>query len=201
MTYRLTFPLTSWEIGPLYRKVGCKECRHIGYAGRLGIYELLLTDNNIRQLSHDRASTWLIKKAAMQQGMITLREDGWRKAIHGKTTVDEVLRVTKGDQDLANWRRSRTASGAWNQRWAERGGRRRHGAGWITCIVRRPVNDVGSRMVRRKRCDERLARSVGTMFDNRSCHYDIPFCRSTACAIHSKTYPQVRARPCLTLHM
>ena len=95
------FPFDQLNGRPLYRKVGCKECRHIGYAGRLGIYELLLTDNNIRQLSHDRASTWLIKKAAMQQGMITLREDGWRKAMHGRTTVDEVLRVTKGDHDLS----------------------------------------------------------------------------------------------------
>ncbi len=95
------FPFDQLAGRPLYRQVGCKECRHIGYAGRLGIYELLLTDNNIRQLSHDRASTWLIKKAAMQQGMITLREDGWRKAMHGRTTVDEVLRVTKGDHDMS----------------------------------------------------------------------------------------------------
>ncbi len=95
------FPFAQLQGRPLYRNVGCKECRHIGYAGRLGIYELLLTDNNIRQLSHDRASTWLIKKAAMEQGMITLREDGWRKAMQGKTTADEVLRVTKGDHDLS----------------------------------------------------------------------------------------------------
>jgi general secretion pathway protein E/type IV pilus assembly protein PilB len=86
---------------PLYRKVGCRECRHVGYSGRMGIYELLLTDNNIRQLAHDRSSTWKIKQAAVRQGMRTLRDDGWTKAMDGTTTVDEVLRITKGDQDLA----------------------------------------------------------------------------------------------------
>ena len=95
------FPWDQLGDRPLYRKVGCRECRHVGYSGRLGIYELLLTDNNIRQLAHDRASTWLIKKAAVEQGMVTLRDDGWRKAIHGRTTIDEVLRITKGDFDLA----------------------------------------------------------------------------------------------------
>ena len=95
------FPFEKLGDRPLYRQAGCKECRHIGYAGRLGLYELLLTDNNIRQLAHDRASTWLIKKAAMDQGMVTLRDDGWRKAMDGRTTVAEVLRITKGDHDLA----------------------------------------------------------------------------------------------------
>jgi general secretion pathway protein E/type IV pilus assembly protein PilB len=95
------FPWQRLGDRPLYRKVGCRECRHVGYSGRMGIYELLLTDNNIRQLAHDRASTWRIKQAAVKQGMVTLREDGWRKAIDGMTTVDEVLRITKGDQDLA----------------------------------------------------------------------------------------------------
>ncbi len=97
----LDFPFEKLGDQPLYRKVGCKECRHVGYAGRLGLYELLLTDNNIRQLSHDRASTWLIKKAAIEQGMVTLREDGWCKAMDGRTTVDEVVRITKGDHDMA----------------------------------------------------------------------------------------------------
>ena len=62
------FPWQRLEGRPLYRKVGCRECRHVGYSGRMGIYELLLTDNNIRQLAHDRASTWQIKQAAVQAG-------------------------------------------------------------------------------------------------------------------------------------
>ncbi len=94
------FPIDQLNDRPLYRQKGCHECRHLGYSGRVGIYELMITDNKIRQLSHDRASTWLIKKAAVEQGMETLRDDGWRKVLEGKTTIDEVLRITKGDHDL-----------------------------------------------------------------------------------------------------
>ncbi len=68
-----------------------------GYRGRLGIYELLVTTERIRQLAHDRVGTWAIKQAAVEEGMLTLRQDGWIKVLTGRTTVDEVLRVTKGD--------------------------------------------------------------------------------------------------------
>ncbi|MBC8350416.1 MAG: Flp pilus assembly complex ATPase component TadA [Planctomycetes bacterium] len=87
--------------GPMYRSVGCRECRGTGYAGRLGIYELLVTTDEVRQLAHDRASSWEMKKAAVRGGMATLRDDGWQKALAGSSTVDEVLRVTKGDQQVA----------------------------------------------------------------------------------------------------
>ena len=87
--------------GPMYRSVGCRECRGSGYAGRLGIYELLVTTDEVRQLAHDRASSWEMKKAAVRGGMPTLRDDGWQKALAGSSTVDEVLRVTKGDQLVA----------------------------------------------------------------------------------------------------
>jgi type II secretion system protein E len=83
--------------GKLYRSVGCRTCRNVGYTGRMGIYELLLTTNKIRQLAHDRASTWAITQAAAEEGMTTLRVDGWRKVLSGRTTVDEVAQTTKGD--------------------------------------------------------------------------------------------------------
>ncbi|HEY2827525.1 MAG TPA: ATPase, T2SS/T4P/T4SS family, partial [Pirellulales bacterium] len=83
--------------GKLYRARGCRACRNIGYSGRVGLYELLLTTNKIRQLAHDRASTWAITQAAIDDGMITLRRDGWRKVLAGRTTIDEVAQVTKGD--------------------------------------------------------------------------------------------------------
>ncbi len=85
----------------LYRPTGCRECRHSGYAGRLGLYELLITTERIRELAHDRGSTWEIKKAGMEDGMRTLREDGWCKTLKGITSIDEVLRITKGDRILA----------------------------------------------------------------------------------------------------
>src|SRR5262249_54069717 len=83
--------------GKLYRERGCRTCRNVGYAGRMGIYELLVTTNRIRQLAHDRASTWELTKAALDEGMISLRQDGWRKVLSGRTTVEEVAYATKGD--------------------------------------------------------------------------------------------------------
>jgi type II secretory ATPase GspE/PulE/Tfp pilus assembly ATPase PilB-like protein len=63
----------------------------------MGIYELLVTNEEIRSLAHDRVSTWDIKQAALKHGMLTLRMDAWDKAIAADTSVEEVLRVTKGD--------------------------------------------------------------------------------------------------------
>jgi general secretion pathway protein E/type IV pilus assembly protein PilB len=94
------FPYDEWrETGaPLYRAASCRECRHTGFAGRLGIFELLLTTDEVRQLAHDRAGTWDIKRAALRQGMRTLRQDGWVKVLAGTTTVSEITRVTKGER-------------------------------------------------------------------------------------------------------
>lgn len=91
------FPLDRLS-GKLWRNVGCRQCRSSGYLGRIGIYELLITVEDIRKLAHDRASTWELKKMAVRNGMKTLRDDGWAKVLSGHSTVDEVLRVTKGDQ-------------------------------------------------------------------------------------------------------
>jgi general secretion pathway protein E/type IV pilus assembly protein PilB len=94
------FPHEHRELGDghLYRSKGCRACRQIGYSGRVGIYELLVTTETIRKLAHDRASTWELRKAGIDEGMVTLRQDGWKKAIQGRTSVEEVIRVTKGDR-------------------------------------------------------------------------------------------------------
>jgi len=81
----------------IYRAGGCRHCRHTGYTGRLGLFELLATDDEIRRLASERAPTHLIQQAAIKQGMRTLRADGWQKVCRGQTSVDEVLRVTKSD--------------------------------------------------------------------------------------------------------
>lgn len=83
--------------GELYRAGKCRQCREIGFAGRQGIFELCATTDSVRQLAHDRASSWDIRQAALADGMQTLRQDAWQKAIDGITTVEEVSRVTKGD--------------------------------------------------------------------------------------------------------
>ena len=82
----------------LYEPVGCRECRNVGYTGRMGVYELLVTSEAVRDLAQNRASTWEIKKACLAEGMKTLRDDGWRKVISGDTSIDEILRITKGDR-------------------------------------------------------------------------------------------------------
>jgi type II secretion system protein E len=81
----------------LYRPVGCESCRKTGYHGRLGIYELLVTNDEIRHLMTQAGTSDVIKQAAIRNGMETLRMDGWNKVLSGVTTVDEVLRVTKAD--------------------------------------------------------------------------------------------------------
>ncbi len=103
------FPMATLDGRPIYQPVGCRECRQVGYSGRMGIYELMVTTEDVRQLAHDRASTWQLKKAALANGMATLRDDGWRKVINGHTSVDEVLRITKGDRMLHAERSLQTA--------------------------------------------------------------------------------------------
>ena len=82
----------------VYEPVGCRECRGVGYRGRLGIYELLVTTDKIRQMAHDGISTWEIKKASKEEGMESLRDDGWLKVLDGHTSIEEITRVTKGDK-------------------------------------------------------------------------------------------------------
>jgi general secretion pathway protein E/type IV pilus assembly protein PilB len=94
------FPLDALSGGQIFRPVGCRECRRVGYRGRLGIFELLASTKHIRHLAHENASTWEIKKAGVQDGMATLRMDGWQKTLSGLTSVDEIVRVTKGDRDI-----------------------------------------------------------------------------------------------------
>jgi len=92
------FPFDDIAYGStIFRPVGCRNCRGTGYSGRLGIYELLETNDEIRQLANNRESTEALRKAAVANGMKTLRQDGWRKVARGVTTIDEVIRVTKSD--------------------------------------------------------------------------------------------------------
>ena len=79
----------------LYRGKGCKNCKQSGFWGRLGIYELLVMNEGLKQLISERAPIQLIRKTAKETaGLITLREDGLRKARQGITTLEEVNRVT-----------------------------------------------------------------------------------------------------------
>jgi hypothetical protein len=76
---------------------GCRACRQTGYRGRTGIYEVMVTGDAIREMCVQRLSAVAIRNQAIKEGMITLRQDGWRKVLNGTTTIDEVARVTAGD--------------------------------------------------------------------------------------------------------
>lgn len=83
--------------GKLWKGIGCRACRQSGYRGRTGIHELLVTNDVIRDLVVQRVNAGVIRLEALKAGMITLRQDGWRKVLNGTTTIDEVTRTTAGD--------------------------------------------------------------------------------------------------------
>lgn len=81
----------------IYEPVGCRNCREIGYTGRNGTFELLVNDAHIKHLCTERASAGVIRQYALSKGMITLRQCGYGMVMRGRTTLDEVLRITRGD--------------------------------------------------------------------------------------------------------
>ena len=91
-----------------YKPKGCERCRFTGYRGRLGIFEIFKVDDEMRQMINrmgdggdrsEQVSTVQLRKRAREQGMRTLREDGFQKVFAGLTTFDEVLAVTMGDSE------------------------------------------------------------------------------------------------------
>jgi general secretion pathway protein E len=81
----------------IFKARGCEKCWKTGDLGRMGIYELLVMSDAIRNLVLKNADANVIKKAALQEGFHTLREDGASKVLRGITTLEEVLRVTQED--------------------------------------------------------------------------------------------------------
>ena len=80
------------------RAVGCRECRDRGYKGRIGLFEVILMSERLREMTLEHASTSHLRREAIRQGMRSLREDGWRKVASGETTIEEVLRLTQEDE-------------------------------------------------------------------------------------------------------
>ena len=103
---RARYPLTAEEslvhwpsrtVEPpdvLWQSVGCHNCSHTGFRGRMAVTEVMPVTEEIEQLATTGASAAQIRKAAIAAGMVTLRDDGLRKAARGETTLDEVIRVT-----------------------------------------------------------------------------------------------------------
>jgi general secretion pathway protein E len=80
-----------------YIGAGCEKCFDTGYRGRIGIYELMIITEDLREMIYHKESAGVIKRKAIELGLQTLRMDGARKAAKGITTVSEVLRVTQVD--------------------------------------------------------------------------------------------------------
>jgi type II secretion system protein E len=89
------FPVQRAET--IFKEIGCRICRETGYSGRTGIFELLTMDEELRHMTVANASTGEIRNYALQHGMTSLRQSGWNRVLEGVTSIDEVLRISKGD--------------------------------------------------------------------------------------------------------
>jgi len=81
----------------LYRGRGCRRCQGTGYRGRIGIFELMVVTDEIRSLILENTSAGNLRRIAAKQGMRSLRDDGFRHLCEGRTTMEEIVRVTKDE--------------------------------------------------------------------------------------------------------
>ena len=90
------------EHGTRFRRgAGCEQCRQTGYQGRAAIYEICLITEPLRRFIMQKRDGGELKQCAITEGMETLRQDGWRRVAQGKTTIEEVVRVTQTDEVMA----------------------------------------------------------------------------------------------------
>ena len=90
------------ELGTWFRRgAGCDQCRQTGYQGRAAIYEICVITEPLRKLIMRRRDGSELKQCAIAEGMETLRHDGWRRVAQGRTTIEEVVRVTQTDEAMA----------------------------------------------------------------------------------------------------
>ena len=98
--------LDSEEDVKIFKAQGCDECNATGFLGRTAIYEILLIDEDVKELILKRVPSGEIKRLAISKNMRTLIQDGWRKVIEGITTPEEVLRVVSTEEHAASDTRS-----------------------------------------------------------------------------------------------
>ncbi|MGC4034223.1 MAG: GspE/PulE family protein [Tepidisphaeraceae bacterium] len=83
----------------LFEGAGCRNCSNTGYRGRQGVFEMMSINDEMRSLIINNAASHEIRKAAMKDGMRSLRDDGWRLVQEGKTTIDEIMSNTKDEEN------------------------------------------------------------------------------------------------------
>jgi hypothetical protein len=86
----------------LYRPQGCDQCAETGYRGRTGVFEILEMSDSVRRLVAGHATETLIRRAAMEEGMITIGQDGLAKVLGGETSLEEVQRVVYYEEELGH---------------------------------------------------------------------------------------------------
>jgi len=79
----------------LFKGQGCDYCGHSGFLGRVGIYEVLVVSEKISKLILERSDSNTLEKQAVEEGMITMKQDGYLKVLEGVSTIDEILRVAQ----------------------------------------------------------------------------------------------------------
>jgi general secretion pathway protein E len=90
------------ELGTQFKRgEGCDSCRQTGYQGRMAIYEICVVTEPLKKLIMQKRDGGELKQCAITNGMETLRQDGWRRVAQGKTTIEEVVRVTQTDEVMA----------------------------------------------------------------------------------------------------
>jgi type II secretory ATPase GspE/PulE/Tfp pilus assembly ATPase PilB-like protein len=90
------------ELGTKFsRGKGCDNCRQTGYQGRAAIYEICAVTEPLRKMIMKKCDGSELKQCAISEGMVTLRQDGWRRVAQGRTTIEEVVRVTQTDEVMA----------------------------------------------------------------------------------------------------
>jgi type IV pilus assembly protein PilB len=90
---RIGFPYEPGKPPKLYRAVGCVKCNNIGYKGRMGVHEVMTVTESIERACVDHASGDEIARIAVDEGMKTLRDDGFEKVLAGLTSIEEIMRV------------------------------------------------------------------------------------------------------------
>lgn len=97
---RLAIKGIEWNKVEVFHGKGCDNCNHTGYSGRIGVYELMLLNDDLRRMIMAGAPAGHLRRKARQLDMTTMREDGWKKVLNGITTIEEVNRVTAVDEPL-----------------------------------------------------------------------------------------------------
>jgi len=90
----------DWNKAEVFHGRGCDNCNNTGYSGRVGVYELMLVTDELRHMIMDGAPSGPLRRHARLGGMTTMRDDAWRKALNGITTVEEINRVTAINEPL-----------------------------------------------------------------------------------------------------